>query len=364
MGIEIRLSAADGEAACFDQSPLLDAVLSWHVLADAGHHTLQLQWVRACRRLPTELRTELRRMSWIAGGYVPSIFTWSKPGADFDAQATFVRGLPEDLVVRELGQALRNAPIFGFNRPASEIAYWTNRIETDVRAVLWEFLDVLDIYWKEAFAEEWARIGERMTAFATTLAARVSAGDLWSVLSAYRPEIDTDPARRLISLDRPHDHQLSVTAKQPLTVMISDYAWPHVRILCDMPWAPVLILPTYHLLRRRRAAQAGRELLTPLRALASESRLDILVLLARQPRSTSELGTLLGLSAPAVSRGLHQLEKAGLVRTRREGLYVLYSSSSQALDDLAELLSSFIRGLAHEPRDDLAVRRHYSPDGE
>lgn len=348
MGIEIELPAAEAvaDAVRFDWSPLLEAVLSWHVLADAGHHTLQLPWVRRCRALPADLRAELRRMGWMVGGYVPSVFTWTDPDEDFSGRVARVRELPEELLAAELCQSLKNAPLFGFNRPASEITYWERRIDTDVRAVLAEFLDILQVYWDEAFSAKWHEIDSRMSDLVGSLGERLRFSGVWPLLQAYRPDLDLEPERRVVVIDRPHDHRISITPERPLTIVLSDFAWPHIRILCDMPWPPVLVLPVHHLARSRRTSQVTRDLLSPLRAIASETRLNILTLLAAQPRSTNELGTLLHMSPPAVSRSLRRLEDAGLVRSEREGPYVLYMPSTEALKALVDQLGGFVASLA------------------
>jgi DNA-binding transcriptional ArsR family regulator len=348
MGIEIELPAAEVDAVRLDWSPLLEAVLSWHVLADAGHHTLQLPWVRRCRALPADLRTELRRMGWVVGGYVPSVFTWARPAEDFGVRVARVRELPEELLAAELGQSLKNAPLFGFNRPAAEIAYWRNRIAADVRTVLAEFLDILQEYWEKAFGAEWQELDDRMVHIAEGLRERLRLAGVWSLLQVYRPALDIDQERRVVVIDRPHDHRISTSAAQPLTIMLSEFAWPHIRVLCDMPWPPVLVLPIHHLARSRRTPPLIDDLLTPLRAIASETRLNILSLLAVQPRSTNELGTMLHMSAPAVSRSLRRLEDAGLVRSEREGPYVMYMPSNEALNALVEHLGAFVTSLTPE----------------
>lgn len=76
---------------------------SWHALAGAGHHTLQLPWARSCRRLPADLRAELRRMSWAVGSHVPSVLG---VGEDVrDTRRARLRDLPGELLASELTQS-------------------------------------------------------------------------------------------------------------------------------------------------------------------------------------------------------------------------------------------------------------------
>jgi DNA-binding transcriptional ArsR family regulator len=54
-------------------------------------------------------------------------------------------------------------------------------------------------------------------------------------------------------------------------------------------------------------------------ALASEHRREIILHLASQPRSISQLAELRGLSLPAIHRHISVLEAAGMVRRRKLG---------------------------------------------
>ena len=65
-----------------------------------------------------------------------------------------------------------------------------------------------------------------------------------------------------------------------------------------------------------------------LKALAHESRLMILCILAEGEKSVSELEELLSLRQPTVSQQLARLRADGLVSTRRDGKTIYYSLSN------------------------------------
>ena len=65
-----------------------------------------------------------------------------------------------------------------------------------------------------------------------------------------------------------------------------------------------------------------------LKALAHESRLMILCILAEGEKSVSELEQDLGLRQPTVSQQLARLRADGLVATRRDGKTIYYSVAS------------------------------------
>ena len=66
-----------------------------------------------------------------------------------------------------------------------------------------------------------------------------------------------------------------------------------------------------------------------LKALAHESRLMILCILAEGEKSVSELEDLLNLRQPTVSQQLARLRAYGLVSTRREGKAIYYRLASE-----------------------------------
>jgi DNA-binding transcriptional ArsR family regulator len=66
-----------------------------------------------------------------------------------------------------------------------------------------------------------------------------------------------------------------------------------------------------------------------LKALAHESRLMILCILAEGEKSVSELEDLLALRQPTVSQQLSRLRADGLVSTRRDGKTIYYNLASE-----------------------------------
>ena len=66
-----------------------------------------------------------------------------------------------------------------------------------------------------------------------------------------------------------------------------------------------------------------------LKALAHESRLMILCILAEGEKSVSELEDMLNLRQPTVSQQLARLRADGLVSTRRDGKAIYYKLASE-----------------------------------
>ena len=79
-------------------------------------------------------------------------------------------------------------------------------------------------------------------------------------------------------------------------------------------------------------------MLNHFKALADESRLKILGMLATRERSVEELAELLGLKGPTVSHHLAKLRELGLVRMRAEGNTHLYALDVDKLHALSKTL--------------------------
>lgn len=87
-------------------------------------------------------------------------------------------------------------------------------------------------------------------------------------------------------------------------------------------------------------------------ALASQHRRRIIAFLAQTALSTAELAARFGVSAPAISRHLAVLLRAGLVSTERHGQRVLYRLRREVLlDALARFASEVDGPLRRAPRE-------------
>jgi len=76
------------------------------------------------------------------------------------------------------------------------------------------------------------------------------------------------------------------------------------------------------------------------KALSHPHKLELLELLAQRERSVEALAKVAGISVANTSRHLQQLRRAGLVESRKEGLYVFYRVAG---DDVIDLLGNLRR---------------------
>ena len=164
---------------------------------------------------------------------------------------------------------------------------------------------------------------------------------IYALLPTLGRRLVVDEERHEFGIDIPHHHRVAVTEENPLLLLPSAFVWPSVRVNCDAPFPLTSIYPAP-------SSRGGAKPSTPnpsccgLRALGDDTRLRALRLIAQQPRSTQELAALITISEAGLSKHLKALADAGLVTTRREGYYVLYSLAAGALERLPGELRAFL----------------------
>ncbi|MBX4868934.1 ArsR/SmtB family transcription factor [Rhizobium bangladeshense] len=85
-------------------------------------------------------------------------------------------------------------------------------------------------------------------------------------------------------------------------------------------------------------AGSAREASDLLKALAHQTRLLILCILATEERTVGEIENLLGIQQAMVSQQLARLRLEGLVNTRRQGRLVYYSIGNASVPVFLESL--------------------------
>ncbi|MFF6803542.1 metalloregulator ArsR/SmtB family transcription factor [Streptomyces sp. NPDC012616] len=105
---------------------------------------------------------------------------------------------------------------------------------------------------------------------------------------------------------------------------VRDAPWPVAGGAQRPAGRTLLVFPVSSIVREARPRIPPTRLVGTLRALADDTRLRALRLLAERPRSTQELAPLIGVGEAALSKHLRVLADAGLVERRREGYCVLY----------------------------------------
>src|SRR5579862_5600008 len=106
--IRIVLPDHPEEHVAFAVSPLLECVLSLHVLLGPKHHALQHEWVRRMRALDPALRKEIERFGFVYREQIAAAFSPTADGAaeSFEEELSRFRSLPPERLLDALGRPL------------------------------------------------------------------------------------------------------------------------------------------------------------------------------------------------------------------------------------------------------------------
>ncbi len=356
--IRIAMAEHAEEHVALAISPLLECVLSLHVLLGPKHHALQHDWVRRMRGLDPALRREIGRNGFVWREQIPDAFLPTADGApeSFDEELARFRRLPPEVLLDALGRplvdhggrgsrnmpaarsaALRRAATLGNPARSAAAALFDNPAGFAER-----LSELLDRYWATAFEAEWARIAEPLEQSIIDAGRTLAGTGVWPVLGRLPAHCRVDREQRELRIDLPHDHRVEVSAGNPLLLCPSFFVWPHLRVNCDPPWPLTIVYATADLARQVEPRIPQPDLLRTLRALADDTRLRVLKLIAEHPRTTQELEPLVGLSRAGLSKSLRRLAEAGLVSTKRDGYYVVYSLDPDRIRALGPAVAEYL----------------------
>jgi DNA-binding transcriptional ArsR family regulator len=358
--ITFRFAADPVESIAFSYSPVVEAVLSLHVLTEPKHHPLQHPWVREARTLPTALKREIAAFAFAYRGFIPE-FLVPSPRTTYSAFDDELRALEEldeatvalgflrplwdhrgdrDVTVLEQPpvreHATRRAEFYGADPALAELIF------ESPRELLARFAKLLRAYWEAAFAQEWESLEPRLAATVSDAGQRLAGDGVYAYLTGLSPQLLIDPVNHEIRRDLPHEHTVEVGPAAQLVLVPSAFVWPHVRLNCDPPWPATIVYPAPFALAEGKSKLPSDEVIHVLRALADETRLRALKLIAAGDRSTQELAPLIGISEAGLSKHLGLLARAGLVERRRQGYYVLYTLASERIATLSEAVLTFL----------------------
>jgi DNA-binding transcriptional ArsR family regulator len=209
----------------------------------------------------------------------------------------------------------------------------------DPDAALRGVVTLMERYWEEAFADEWARLEPELEAAVEECRAAVAVEGVVELLGR-QPGLLREGD--VIVRRSPHEHTVDIGPERRLMLVPSAYVWPHSRVNCDDPWPLAILHPAPFVLRDAARRAAPPELVASLRAAGDTTRLAILRRCAERPRTTEELAPLVSLSEPALSRQLRILVEGGLLTARRDGYYVLYALDREAVDRVGAELAGFL----------------------
>jgi DNA-binding transcriptional ArsR family regulator len=342
VALRFHLPDAAAEHIALRCSPLLETVLSLHVLVEPKHHSLQHSWVRKMRRMPPQMRQEIASLSLLYRSKLPN-FVFPRAGdglRSFDDELAGIRTLDADVLALDLSRTIASANGGWISEPASPADFKLG----EAGALVERFAALLELYWEEAFAEEWDRLEPQLALASADTGRRLAAETLNTVLNTVSPPLRVKEVADGFWIDLPQDDDVEINADRPLVLVASAYVWPHIVASWERQWPTTLVYPAPFVAEDARPRIPDDELLQRLKALADDTRLRALRLIAERPRSTKELAPLLPITEAGLSKHLRQLAEARLVERRREGHYIVYSITRDGTATVSQALRRFLGG--------------------
>jgi len=352
VSIRVRVPESTAGLVHVAPAPLVETMLSLHVLMHPKEHPLQHPWIRSMRTLSPALKREIRAFWFLYSDITADFMLPERADApqSFDEALAAFAALPPDRAQYEIArpaffyfepgagpESLADEEVLErIRRRAGETL--TKQLLEDPATVQARIVDMLATYWAESFAAEW----ERLEPALQEETERARDEDPIALLGRVRAELRVDEAKRLLIRASGHEHEVTVEKDNPLRLIPSVYVWPHVRINCDAPWPLAILYPPRTMKKGVADSPAPDDLVRALRAASDPTRLRILRLVAEGPRSTEELAPLVGLSESGLSKHLKALTDAGLLSTRRQGWYVLYALERERLAALGPEVLGYV----------------------
>jgi DNA-binding transcriptional ArsR family regulator len=360
MAVRFVLPANAADAVTTTYSPLSELALSLRVLAFPYKHPLKHAWLRRMRRIEPGLTRRIRafRFAFRCGmpdGLFPPAESPARSFADeferlISAGPAVIAAQLEDMLrmdkrlrdgVELSGPELAEAAISHLGADDSGQVEAIRLLGTDRDRAVAQFLSLLADYWRAAFREDWRRI-EPLLAHANDELELQLRHDFFATVTQLQHQLRADSRTCSIAVDVRTERTLAAGADRKLVIAPSTFLWPRVMVKFEPPGSPGFIYPAPGSARLADVCAADVELIRVAKALGDSTRLRALKLLAREARTTQELAPLLGITESGLSKHLKILAEAGIVRTRRQSYYVIYSVVPERIASLSGALLRFL----------------------
>jgi DNA-binding transcriptional ArsR family regulator len=350
--IRFRLSSArPAECIAFEYSPLVECLMSLHVLMRPRVHALRHGWVREMRSLDRRLRRRIDDFAFAFAQPVPDLFLLhaGQEARTLDAQLAGIDRLPAQ-EIRE-GFGLGYGGLYGATREQALAWAAANEprsseavalLADDPREFVRQFADLVAAYWRAAFADEWERVEPLLHESVLEEKRLVATSGVWSLFARLPGRCRVAPEEAELQFVCDLDFSLELSRDSALVLSPSTFIWPHAAANADPRWPTYITYPAACAVREAVPGRPPAELVDVQRALGDETRLRVLKAIAASPRTTQELAPIVGLTKTGLSKSLLRLADAGLVQGCREGKFVVYSLTPDFVVAASPALRDFL----------------------
>ncbi|WFB08136.1 DUF5937 family protein [Streptomyces sp. LX-29] len=356
----IEIAGLPPERIVFSPSPLAELGAALHALAEPGHHPGLHAWVTATTAcLKPELADRLHEADFLWRSTRSDLLLPATPGAtlaeDLDAldriedeafvaaafeiscSASYTRCTPSPLVDAEQRARTREQAAARGPRQAA----FVDRMLEDPEGLRVWLRRLFEDCEQAFFGDTWQRVRVQLAADARHKAELLRHKGLAGALAATSAALSLDEENGRILVDKLAAGHTTASG-EGITFIPTAFGWPHLLVVHAPGWRPVVQYPVAS--PELPAPAAARLVQARLEALAHPMRMRLCRSMARGAHTTGELAEAYGISAPEVSRHVAVLKKAGLVRARRRGRYVLHELDLSVVTRLgSDFLESVLR---------------------
>ena len=335
----------------FEYSPLVECLLSLHVLVRPRVHALRHGWVREMRSLDRRLRRRIDAFAFVFAQPVPDLFLLhaGQEARTLDAQLAGIDRLPAQAIREGFGLGLGG--LYGVTR--EEALAWAAANEPhsgeaialladDACEFARQFAELVEAYWRTSFAEEWRRVEPLLHDSVEEERRLIASSGVWPLLARLPGSCRIAPETAELHVCCDFEAAPELGRDSALVLSPSTFIWPHALANADPRWPNWITYPAFCAVREAVPDRPSAELVDVLRAFGDETRLRVLKAIAASPRTTQELAPIVGLTVPGLSKSLLRLADAGLVEGRREGKFVVYSLTPRCVTAASPALHAFL----------------------
>ncbi len=362
MTMRLRLGDLGVESVAFGCSPAHEALRSLHVLTDVKHHPLHISWtLRTRTRMASQVKDETEKFAfWYLDR--PLVFREMWPQADVASWADELSALHEAPIKHFAEQLIHGALMH--NRPGPRVPLDVFLQSPDLQQQALAqiearhpacFAEFLSSYWQACIAPDWPDLEAHLRDDIARRGRAMSRRGLLRMLEELSPHVRVDHSTDDVVIRPPGRRKdadqidLTLTEHDQLLLVPSHFVWPELTAVAQKDLEDgrehLTVLIVYALAEMQREGRAPvppQDLLKLLRSAGDPTRLQVLRLLAQQPRSTREIAGLTGLTEAAISKHLKLLQDAGWVTPERRSYYVYYRLVRESLTDLSHGLEQML----------------------
>jgi Family of unknown function (DUF5937)/Helix-turn-helix domain len=320
---ELRFSPSDTLRCRFAISPLWETHAAVRVMYGAHRRPLYQPWIERRRAAAQAADLLVLRATQPHTGYTPDFLTPPPTSrtTTFEAELDRVRRTPPERVADELARCR--------DQDTNPLADVLDPLVADPAGAIEQFCAVLRTAWSVLLEPDWPRVRRILDDDVAYRGTCLTTDGLAGLFDDLHPNLSWNGESLLAfeATDQGRD-----LAGHGLLLVPSAFNWPHLSVITDRAYQPMLVYPA------RGTARLWTDRPLPpdgLARLLGRSRATILAALDA-PATTTALADELDLGLGTVSEHLGVLHSAGLTNKRRTGHQIHYRRTplGQALIDV------------------------------